>query len=81
MHRVLTGGKASRKVEEGGGVDGEGIREIWRGLHRCWEEFESVKRPGGIDNEVDGQVERFASAWQVSPLTSWLAIMLNAAVL
>ncbi|KAF9049374.1 hypothetical protein BDZ89DRAFT_1057737 [Hymenopellis radicata] len=65
-HTILTSAKALRKAEEGGGVDGEGIRELWDGLQRCWEEFESVKKPGGIDSEVDGQIERFASAWQVN---------------
>ena len=68
MHTLLTGPKAARRAEEGGGVDGEGIREILDGLQRCWEDLESVKRPGAIDMEVDSQVERFASAWQVSNL-------------
>nr|WMI31375.1 ZCP1 [Flammulina filiformis] len=65
MHTLLTGPKAARRAEEGGGVDGEGIREILDGLQRCWEDLESVKRPGAIDMEVDSQVERFASAWQI----------------
>ncbi len=65
VHAVLTGAKAARKAEEGAGVDGEGMREVWEGLERCWGEFEELKRPNGMESETDAQVERFASAWQV----------------
>ncbi|KAK0197559.1 hypothetical protein F5146DRAFT_1015875 [Armillaria mellea] len=65
VHAVLTGAKAARKAEEGAGVDGEGMREVWEGLERCWGEFEELKRPNGMESETDAQVERFASAWQI----------------
>jgi len=44
------------------------MRDIWDGLESCWEEFESLRRSFGggvIAGEVDVQVERFVSGWQV----------------
>ncbi|KIK63625.1 hypothetical protein GYMLUDRAFT_83637 [Collybiopsis luxurians FD-317 M1] len=71
VHAILTGAKAARRAEEGGGIDAEGMRDVWEGLDRCWEEFEAVRRstgasPGGtIMGDVDIQVERFVSCWQI----------------
>lgn len=71
VHAYLTGAKAARRAEEGGGIDAEGMREIWEGLDRCWEEFEAVRRgtspgAGGAVAADDIQIERFVSCWQVS---------------
>lgn len=70
VHAVLTGTKAARRIEESGGmsVDAEGMREVWDGLERCWEEFEGVRRGGLANGDVDPLVERFVSAWQVSSI-------------
>jgi hypothetical protein len=67
VHSTLTSKRASRRIE-GGGVDAEGMRAIWDGLDSCWEEFDSLRRSfgsGNIVGEVDLQVERFVSGWQV----------------
>jgi len=70
IHMILTGVKAARRAEDGGGIDAEGMREIWEGLDRCWEEFESVRRgtsaaTGGAVVGDDIQIERFVSCWQI----------------
>ncbi|KAJ3774794.1 hypothetical protein EV361DRAFT_877488 [Lentinula raphanica] len=71
IHAVLTGAKATRRVELGGGIDAEGMREIWEGLDRCWEKFEAVRRNtsasagGSMVGDVDIQTERFVSCWQI----------------
>ncbi|THV07898.1 hypothetical protein K435DRAFT_788229 [Dendrothele bispora CBS 962.96] len=68
VHSVLTGKRAGRRIQEAGGIDAEGMRDIWDGLESCWEEFESLRRSFGGDvmaGEVDVQVERFVSGWQI----------------
>ncbi|KAF5391806.1 hypothetical protein D9757_001781 [Collybiopsis confluens] len=68
VHANLTGVKAARKAEEGRGIDAEGMRDIWEGLDRCWEEFEAVRRSASSSagvGDVDVQVERFVSGWQI----------------
>jgi hypothetical protein len=67
VHTVLTGVKAARRAEEGGGVDAEGMREIWEGLDQCWEDFEAIRRGTGntLVADVDIQIERFVSGWQI----------------
>ncbi|KAK7440186.1 hypothetical protein VKT23_017129 [Stygiomarasmius scandens] len=68
VHSVLTSRRAARRIEEGRGIDAEGMRDIWDGLDSCWEEFESLRRSFGggvIAGEVDVQVERFVSGWQI----------------
>ncbi|KAF9072918.1 hypothetical protein BDP27DRAFT_1319641 [Rhodocollybia butyracea] len=71
IHAVLTGVKATRRIEEGGGVDAEGMREVWEGLDRCWEEFEAIRRGSNASagssmaGDADIQIERFVSGWQI----------------
>ncbi|KAJ4488457.1 hypothetical protein J3R30DRAFT_3435911 [Lentinula aciculospora] len=71
IHAVLTGVKATRRAEVGGGFDAEGMREVWEGLDRCWEEFEVVRRGtrisvgGSVVGDADIQTERFVSCWQI----------------
>ncbi|KAF5372942.1 hypothetical protein D9758_001674 [Tetrapyrgos nigripes] len=68
VHSILTSKRAVRRMEAGGGVDAEGMRGIWDGLDSCWEEFDSLRRSfggGNIGAEVDVQVERFVSGWQI----------------
>ncbi|KAJ4479505.1 hypothetical protein C8R41DRAFT_843688 [Lentinula lateritia] len=71
IHAVLTGAKASRTAELGGGVDAEGMREVWEGLDTCWDEFEAIRRGistsagGSMLGDVDVWTERFVSCWQI----------------
>ncbi|KAH7869669.1 uncharacterized protein C8R40DRAFT_1058698 [Lentinula edodes] len=71
IHAVLTGAKASRTAELGGGVDAEGMREVWEGLDSCWDEFEALRRGistsagGSMLGDVDIRTERFVSCWQI----------------
>lgn len=65
VHAVLTGARAAQRAEGGGGVDAEGMREVWEGLERCWDEFEGVRRGAGGGGADAGDVERFVSGWQV----------------
>lgn len=62
------GPKVRKVVADGGGVDVQDVQDLFDDLQRCWNEFESIKRPLGLTGEPDGDVERFASAWQVSHL-------------
>ncbi|KAK7049266.1 hypothetical protein VNI00_005867 [Paramarasmius palmivorus] len=42
------------------------LPEIWSGLDRCWDDFEGVRRCASQgQGQVDVQVERFVSAWQI----------------
>jgi len=68
IHSVLTGIKATRRAEHHGLVDANGIRDIWRDLDRCWEEFESEKRTPLDHEDVAPRLERdlYTSGWQVS---------------
>lgn len=65
IHTVLTGPKARRSAE---GLDEDGLRDIWEGLERSWDEFEVVRRKGlgstgfSIGSE---DLDRFVSSWQV----------------
>ncbi|KAJ3741826.1 hypothetical protein DFH05DRAFT_1558769 [Lentinula detonsa] len=69
IHAILTGAKAAHKAEVSGRIDAEGMREIWDGLDRCWEEFEAIRRgtsaSAGGSMDVDIQTERFVSCWQI----------------
>ncbi|GAW06275.1 fungal zn -cys binuclear cluster domain protein [Lentinula edodes] len=62
---------ASRTAELGGGVDAEGMREVWEGLDSCWDEFEALRRGistsagGSMLGDVDIRTERFVSCWQI----------------
>lgn len=68
IHSVLTGVKATRRAEHHGLVDANGMRDIWRDLDRCWEEFESEKRAPLEHDNVARCFERelYTSGWQVS---------------
>ncbi|KAJ8584584.1 hypothetical protein M405DRAFT_866094 [Rhizopogon salebrosus TDB-379] len=52
-------------------MPGRFFRQIWDGLERCWEDFESLRREAGGTGTVGGgfihgeDVERFVSGWQV----------------
>lgn len=65
---MLTGIKATRRAEHHGLVDANGMRDIWRDLDRCWEDFESEKRAPLEHDNVACLLERdlYTSAWQVS---------------
>ncbi|KAJ7468057.1 hypothetical protein FB451DRAFT_1560569 [Mycena latifolia] len=61
-YAVLTGPRAVRRVEEGGGVDAEGMWSVWDGLDQCWEAFEALRHRRASHAE-DFHV--FISAWQI----------------
>ena len=70
IHAVLTGAKAVRCQLD---VDAEGMRRIWDGLANCWDDFDIVRRQGASNVTEDGvDLDRFASAWQVSNLVPFL---------
>jgi hypothetical protein len=52
-------------------MPGRFFRQIWDGLERCWEDFESLRHKAGGIGTVGGSlihgedVERFVSVWQV----------------
>ncbi|KAJ7261330.1 hypothetical protein B0H12DRAFT_1013547 [Mycena haematopus] len=61
VYVVLTGTRASRRAQEGGGVDAEGMRNVWDGLEQCWEDFAALRcRPNLPDD-----FHMFISAWQL----------------
>ena len=61
IHAVLTGPKAKLRASAGSPVDEAGIRDVWEGLERCWDQFDSLRR--GVAEDWD--VERFVSGWKV----------------
>jgi hypothetical protein len=66
IHAVLTGPKARRSPADS--LDENGLRDVWEGLERCWDDFEAVRRTGlgagGISiGAID--VDRFVSSWQI----------------
>ena len=66
IHTVLTGPKARRCPADS--LDENGLRDIWEGLEKCWDEFESVRRSGlGAGSVSIGpmDVDRFVSSWQI----------------
>ncbi|KAJ6547066.1 hypothetical protein B0H19DRAFT_954207 [Mycena capillaripes] len=61
IYVVLTGTRAARRAQEGGGVDAEGMRNVWDGLEQCWEDFETLRcRP-----DLAEDFHMFISAWQL----------------
>lgn len=66
IHAVLTGPKARRIHVDS--LDEDGLRDVWEGLERCWDEFETVRRTGigagGVNFALE-DVDRFVSTWQV----------------
>ncbi|KAG5716270.1 hypothetical protein E4T56_gene10634 [Termitomyces sp. T112] len=64
VHSVLTGSKATRRAEEHGLIDAQGMREIWEDLDLCWKQFDSMRRNGSSDPE-SASLDQFVSAWQI----------------
>lgn len=62
IHTLLTGPKARRNPA--GILDENGLRDVWEGLERCWDEFEAVRR-SGLGNIGGMDVDRFVSSWQI----------------
>ncbi|TFK42735.1 hypothetical protein BDQ12DRAFT_623993 [Crucibulum laeve] len=67
IHTVLTGPKAMRRAEEHGLIDANGMREIWRELDHCWQEFNSLQRDAANDDHpaIRMNTERFVAGWQI----------------
>lgn len=62
VYVVLTGTRAARRAQEGGGVDAEGMRNVWDGLEQCWEDLEALRRrPAPLAQNF----HMFISAWQI----------------
>ncbi|KAJ7470289.1 hypothetical protein FB451DRAFT_331660 [Mycena latifolia] len=62
VYVVLTGTRAARRAQEGGGVDAEGMRNVWDGLEQCWEDLEALRhRPAPLAEDF----HMFISAWQI----------------
>lgn len=72
INDVLTGIKATRRTEDHGLIDANGMRDIWRSLDRCWQDLESIKRTR--QEHDDGlrryEITQYVSAWQVSEYSS-----------
>lgn len=67
IHSVLTGSKATRRAEEHGLVDANGMREIWRDLDHCWQELDSLKHStSDKDKSRRSEIVQYVHAWQVS---------------
>ncbi|KAJ7184264.1 hypothetical protein C8R46DRAFT_455587 [Mycena filopes] len=62
VYVVLTGTCAARRAQDGGGVDAEGMRNVWDGLEQCWEDFEVLRRRPDLGEDF----HMFISAWQIS---------------
>jgi hypothetical protein len=61
VYVVLTGTRAARRAQDGGGVDAEGMRNVWDGLEQCWEDLEALRRRPDLPEDF----HMFISAWQV----------------
>ncbi|KAF7972097.1 hypothetical protein HWV62_18914 [Athelia sp. TMB] len=65
IHAVLTGSRARQDMDC---FDDNGLREIWEGLERSWDDFERVRTKGlgpsgfSIGSE---NLDRFVSSWQI----------------
>ncbi|KAF4615533.1 hypothetical protein D9613_002920 [Agrocybe pediades] len=64
MHVVLTGLKAARRAEQQGLIDGNGMRDVWQGLDRSWQELEAIKK-STVDDSRRAEIELFACGWQI----------------
>lgn len=66
IHTVLTGPAARRNPLDT--LDEDGLRHIWDGLERCWEDFEAVRRSGleigGLSIGTE-DLDCFVSSWQI----------------
>ncbi|KAF9532331.1 hypothetical protein CPB83DRAFT_759588 [Crepidotus variabilis] len=67
IHTVLTGPRATRRAEDHGLVDANGMREIWRDLDRCWQELLALKQ---LPVELEGSARRlelnqYVDSWRI----------------
>ncbi|KAJ7724059.1 hypothetical protein DFH07DRAFT_273891 [Mycena maculata] len=62
IYVVLTGGRAARRAQDGGGVEAEGMRNVWDGLEQCWEDFEALRRR---PTDLSEDFHMFISTWQI----------------
>ncbi|KAF8905979.1 hypothetical protein CPB84DRAFT_1770713 [Gymnopilus junonius] len=67
IHDVVTGIKATRRAENHGLIDANGLRDIWRSLDRCWQDLDLIKCPRQEHEEDPRRYEitQYASAWQI----------------
>ncbi|KAF9001911.1 hypothetical protein BDQ17DRAFT_1390868 [Cyathus striatus] len=68
VHATLTGLKASRRAEDHGLIDANGMREIWRDLENCWQELESLRRNSTRDGHGISHrliTEQYVACWQI----------------
>ena len=66
IHAILTGPKAHRSPVDS--LDENGLRGIWEGLERCWDEFVAARRNIlGAGSITIGSISigRFVSNWQI----------------
>lgn len=68
IHAVLTGPRATRRAEDHGVVDANGMREIWRDLDHCWQELSALSQH---PVELEGSARRmelvqYVDSWKVS---------------
>ncbi|KAJ7445721.1 hypothetical protein B0H11DRAFT_1746591 [Mycena galericulata] len=62
VYVVLTGTRAARRAQDGGGVDAEGMRNVWDGLEQCWEDFEALRHRSA---DLPEDFQMFISTWQI----------------
>ncbi|KAJ6606510.1 hypothetical protein DFH09DRAFT_10663 [Mycena vulgaris] len=62
VYAVLTGTRAARRAQDGGGVDAEGMRNVWDGLEQCWEDLEALRRRLA---DLTEDFHMFISSWQI----------------
>ena len=65
INAALTSVTAMRRIEDGQGIDAQGMREIWEGLDRCWEDFDGIRLSTAATEESVFDLQRFVGAWQV----------------
>ncbi|KAL1669321.1 hypothetical protein GGG16DRAFT_127897 [Schizophyllum commune] len=66
INAALTSVSAMRRIEDGQGIDAQGMREIWDGLDRCWEDFDGIRLSTAASEESVFDLQRFVGAWQVA---------------
>ena len=67
IHDVVTGLRATRRVEDHGVIDANGLRDIWRSLDRSWQDLDAFKRSRqNFEKDLHhDEVSQYADAWQV----------------
>ncbi|CAK5279459.1 unnamed protein product [Mycena citricolor] len=61
VYAVLTGSRAARRAQEGGGIDAEGMRNVWDGLEQCWEDLDMLRHRSDLSEDC----HMFVGAWQM----------------